>query len=244
MFESLALEDPRNTRRRWTTAASFVLEALAVGVLILAPLGYTEAISLRIDKQLVAPAGHVTSLETKAQPQPRPNNNKPQTEFSDNKLIFIGIPKNTKRIVDTIRGERDENPGPFVPYATGPQGKDSAIDRLLASNKTGPVGPSTTNATHTSTLRISRLDPGLLIKQVQPIYPRPAQAARIEGTVLLAAVIDTQGRITQLHALSGHPFLIKSAIDAVQQWRYKPYILNGQAVEVETQVSVVFTLQR
>jgi protein TonB len=84
----------------------------------------------------------------------------------------------------------------------------------------------------------------MLIKQVQPTYPRPAVAARIEGTVLLAAVVDMQGRITQLHALSGHPLLVPAAIEAVKQWRYRPYILNGNPVEVETQVSVIFTLQQ
>lgn len=129
-----------------------------------------------------------------------------------------------------------------MPYAISEPGKGSAIDQLLASNrKPDVVGPSVESHRR---VPISRLDPGMLIKQVQPIYPRPAQAARIEGTVLLAAVIDTQGRITQLRALSGHPFLIPAAISAVQEWRYRPYILNGQAVEVETQVSVIFTLQK
>jgi protein TonB len=242
MFESLALEDPRNTRRRWTTAASFVLEALAVGVLILAPLGYTEAISLRIDKQLVAPAGHRTDLETHATPDRPAAPSKPQTQIRDGVLVFTGIPKNTKRFVDKFSEIDPPETGTSVPFGIGETGKGSPIDQLIASNhKPEITGPSIETRRR---VPVSRLDPGLLIKQVQPIYPHMAVISHTEGTVLLAAVIDTQGRITQLRALSGHPFLIKAAIDAVQQWRYKPYILNGQAVEVETQVSVVFTLQR
>jgi protein TonB len=242
MFESLALEDPRNTRRRWTTAASFALEALAVGVLILAPLGYTEAISLRIDKPLVVPAGRATNIETHARPDKAPAPNKPQTEFTEGKLIFKGIPEKVKPYADRFTDVGSTDPGPYVPGSTGlPQG-DPTLNRLLASNNK-PVVDAPPEITH-HRVPISRLDPGMLIKQVQPIYPKLAVMTHIEGTVLLAAVIDTQGRITQLRALNGHPLLIPAAIDAVQQWRYRPYLLNGVATEVETQVSVVFTLQR
>jgi protein TonB len=243
MFESLALEDPRNTRRRWTTAASFALEALAVGVLILAPLGYTEAISLRVDKPLVVPQGR-TNIETQT-PPPKPNPaTKPTTEFVGSHLMMPQrIPAITHPIDD---GNRLPNvgtdfTGPFVVGSTGPQG-DSTLNQLLASNNK-PIVERAATISH-GPLSISHLDPGMLIKQVQPIYPKIAVISHTEGTVLLAAVIDTQGRITQLRALHGHPLLIPAALDAVQLWRYKPYILNGTAVEVETQVSVVFTLQR
>jgi protein TonB len=241
MFESLALEDPRNTRRRWTTAASFVLEALAVGVLILAPLGYTEAISLRVDKPLVVPQGRTTNIETHARPD-RPANLKPQTEFTGKTLIFRGTPEKIKTLNEKYADARPENPGPYVPGATGPSQGDPTLNILLSANNK-PIVERATTISH-GPISISHLDPGMLIKQVQPIYPKIALISHTEGTVLLAAVIDTQGRITQLRALRGHPLLIPAALDAVQQWRYKPYILNGAAVEVETQVSVVFTLQR
>ena len=83
---------------------------------------------------------------------------------------------------------------------------------------------------------------GMLIRKVQPIYPPLAKAARIQGPVVLAAVISKAGTIDNLHALSGHPMLIPAAIDAVSQWRYRPYILNGEPVEVETQITVNFNL--
>jgi protein TonB len=83
---------------------------------------------------------------------------------------------------------------------------------------------------------------GLLIRKVQPIYPPLARQARIQGTVLLQAEISKDGTIENLHLISGHPMLAPAAIEAVKQWRYKPYILNGEPVEVETQITVNFTL--
>jgi protein TonB len=83
---------------------------------------------------------------------------------------------------------------------------------------------------------------GLLIRKVQPNYPPLAKQARIQGAVVLQAVIGKDGTIQNLHAVSGHPMLMQSAIDAVRQWKYKPYFLNGEPVEVDTQVTVNFTL--
>jgi len=83
---------------------------------------------------------------------------------------------------------------------------------------------------------------GLLIKKVQPNYPPLARQARIQGTVLLQAEISKDGAIENLRLISGHPMLAPAAIEAVKQWRYKPYMLNGEPVAVETQVQVNFTL--
>ncbi|MCB9385228.1 MAG: TonB family protein [Bryobacterales bacterium] len=81
-----------------------------------------------------------------------------------------------------------------------------------------------------------------LLRQVQPQYPPLARQARIQGTVKLTAVIDKDGSIQQLEVINGHPLLIPAAMQAVKQWRYKPTLLNGQAVEVVTQIDVNFTL--
>jgi protein TonB len=83
---------------------------------------------------------------------------------------------------------------------------------------------------------------GLLIKRVQPNYPPLARQARIQGTVVLQAQISKTGDIENLQLISGHPMLAPAAIEAVKQWKYKPYLLNGEPVEVETQVQVNFTL--
>jgi protein TonB len=83
---------------------------------------------------------------------------------------------------------------------------------------------------------------GSLIRRVQPLYPPLARSARIQGPVVLAATINTDGTMKNLKLLSGHPMLVPAAIEAVSQWRYRPYVLNGEAIEVETQITVNFIL--
>jgi len=83
---------------------------------------------------------------------------------------------------------------------------------------------------------------GSLIRRIQPIYPPIARTGHIQGPVVLAAVIGKDGTIENLRLMSGHPMLVPAAIAAVSQWRYRPYILNGEAIEVETQITVNFIL--
>ena len=82
----------------------------------------------------------------------------------------------------------------------------------------------------------------MLVHQVKPLYPMIAMQARIQGTVVLQAVIGKDGTVQDLHLISGHPMLAPAAIEAVRQWRYRPYLLNGDPVEVDTQINVNFTL--
>jgi protein TonB len=94
-------------------------------------------------------------------------------------------------------------------------------------------------------MRISTLvEEGLLIHKTRPVYPRIAIAAHTQGTVVLAATISKAGNIENLRVLSGPPMLQQSALDAVSTWRYRPYLLDGQPVEVETTVNVIFTFDR
>ncbi len=83
---------------------------------------------------------------------------------------------------------------------------------------------------------------GLIVKKVQPKYPEKARQNWIQGTVVLHGLISKEGDIIELTAVSGDPLLVKSAIKAVKQWKYKPYLLNGRAVEVDTQILVNFAL--
>jgi len=83
---------------------------------------------------------------------------------------------------------------------------------------------------------------GNLIRRVDPTYPPLARSVRIQGSVVLTAVISKAGTIKNLRVLSGHPMLVPAAIDAVSQWLYRPYILNSEPVEVETQITVNFKL--
>jgi periplasmic protein TonB len=85
---------------------------------------------------------------------------------------------------------------------------------------------------------------GNLVHRVEPNYPAMAKQAGIEGTVVIKAIIGHAGAIEQEQIVSSHPLLVRAALDAVRQWKYRPYRLDGEAVEVETQVTVKFVLNR
>ena len=85
---------------------------------------------------------------------------------------------------------------------------------------------------------------GLLIKKVQPSYPPSAIRMKVEGSVQLLATIGKTGNITSVKVMSGEPVLAQAAIDAVKQWKYKPYYLNGDPVEIQTQVTINFKLPK
>jgi len=81
-----------------------------------------------------------------------------------------------------------------------------------------------------------------LVNRVQPVYPPLARQTRISGTVKLHAIIGKDGSVQQLQVVSGHPLLVQAALDAVKQWRYQPTLLNGEPVEVDTEIDVIFSL--
>lgn len=81
---------------------------------------------------------------------------------------------------------------------------------------------------------------GNLVNKVEPQYPQMAKIAHVQGYVVLQSLISKQGTVENLRAISGHPILLQAAMDAVRQWRYRPYILNGQPVEVESTITVRF----
>jgi TonB family protein len=141
----------------------------------------------------------------------------------------------------------EENPGR---HATGlvarAGGENSAAPQVdvqsLANAKpqTSAGGPQTPRPMR---VRVSQgVMQGMVISKVPPIYPPDAKAARIQGSVVIAATIGKDGNIQSQQLISGHPMLAPAAMDAVKQWKYRPYLLNGQAVEVDTQMTVNFTL--
>jgi protein TonB len=91
-------------------------------------------------------------------------------------------------------------------------------------------------------LRVSQMAEGSLAYRVQPTYPSPARAARIQGEVRMRAIISKTGAIENLTVLSGPAMLATAAVEAVRRWRYRPYMLNGEPIEVETEITVNFLL--
>jgi protein TonB len=84
----------------------------------------------------------------------------------------------------------------------------------------------------------------LIVKKVSPQYPEAAKKAHIQGQVILRAIISKDGDVENLQIISGHPQLVPPSIDAVKQWKYRPYLQQGKPVEVETEIDVNFTLAK
>jgi TonB family protein len=152
--------------------------------------------------------------------------------------LIAGSPEELEKSAGSLRGisfqEDRQNPKCVAgeDNATAPAG---VISGIISA---GPV-----HLQPGSRIRVSQgVMRALLITKVQPKYPDLARVARIQGTVVLKAWIDTNGDIEDLALLSGHPMLVAAATDAVKQWKYKPYILNGQPAKVETSISVDFQL--
>jgi protein TonB len=94
-------------------------------------------------------------------------------------------------------------------------------------------------------VRISEMvSVSLIARKVQPVYPDEARRNGVQGKVVMRAEINSSGDVTELAVISGDPLLVSAALEAVRQWKYKPYLLNGQPVDVETQVTVAFQLSR
>ena len=151
-----------------------------------------------------------------------------------------------RTIPTQIRDIQEESGPPQValsgPYVFGGTGEGSPEGILHSVGKPSSVLPAAPPPASVHPPRVSHMMEGNLIRRVQPAYPPLARSARIQGQVVLAAIISKEGTIENLRILTGHPMLVHAAVEAVSQWRYRPYILNSEPVEVETQITVNFSL--
>jgi len=116
---------------------------------------------------------------------------------------------------------------------------------LMAASQSAPEATPPAETQLPKRVRVSQgVAQGLLIKKVNPKYPDKARNKRVQGTVVLHAVISPSGDISELEVLSGDKLLVPSALEAVKQWKYRPYLLQGHPVEVETQITVKYTLSQ
>ncbi|HKW24390.1 MAG TPA: TonB family protein [Terriglobales bacterium] len=225
-----------------TTTISFVLQIALVGILVLIPLLYTEALpKQQLMTFLVAPPP--------PPPPPPPPAAVPQRVVKVVQTDIINgelrTPTKIPKKVEMIKEE--EAPPPVMSAAGVVGGVPGGVPGGQMGGVIGGIISSTPVAVPKvatpQRVRVSQgVSQGLLIHRVQPMYPPLARQARIQGTVVLQAEISKDGTIENLRLMSGHPMLAPSAIEAVKQWRYKPYFLNGEPVAVETQITVNFTL--
>ncbi len=249
MFEQTFVEGNVKTKTPFTVMGSFIFQCFLVGVAILIPLIYTDTL----------PAGQLTSFLV-APPPPPPPPPPPEAapvqkavrvaprQFDAGRLMAPkSIPKNIAMITE------DELPPPTP--ATGVVGGiaggfgGGTIGGIIGSVPVAAPPPPPEVKAAPKPVVPQRIPVGgnvqqaKLINQPKPAYPPLARQARIQGTVRFTAIIGVDGRIQNLTLVSGHPLLVPAAQAAVKQWVYQPTLLNGEPVEVVTQIDVNFTLQ-
>lgn len=248
MFSDSLLEfGVQRKRRAFATTTSFIVNSLVIGLMVITPLLFTESLPK---------AQLLTFLVAPSPPPPPP----PPAAAAVQKVIRqiqtdvlnTGQLRTPSRIPQKIQMiHEDEAPPPMASSGGVVGGVPGGIPGGQLGGVIGGIVSATSNlaavpklaVTTPQRVRISQgVTKGLLIHRVEPTYPILAKAARVQGEVLLRAIIDTNGNIKDLQLVSGHPMLVPAAIQAVEQWRYKPYLLNGQPVEVETTITVIFAL--
>ena len=247
MFSQSLLEfGVQRKRHAFATTSSFFLNCLALGVLVIVPMWFTEELpKAQLLTMLVAPP---------PPPPPPPAAAEVQRVVHQiqTDMMSTGQLRTPSRIPQKVQMVKEDEAPPPLQASGGvvggvpggiPGGQlggviggiVSATSNLASVPKFAPVTPQR--------VRISQgVTKGLLVHRVEPPYPPLAKAARIQGEVQLKAVISRTGQIEDLQLISGHPMLVPAALAAVKQWLYKPYLLNGQPVEVETTITVIFAL--
>jgi protein TonB len=249
LFQDVLLESSGGQRKRrtWATLLSFLLEFVLLGFLVLIPLWFTDV----LPKQQL-----LTFLEAPPPPPPPPPAAPAPTAVRVVKVtsdMANGQLRTPARIPTKVQLIKEDDAPPPAAISGGvvggvpggvPGGQlGGVIGGIISSTPSAAAVPNLTKPTP-QRVRVSQgVSKGLLISRIEPTYPPVARAARIQGVVVLAAIIDKKGNIQNLQVVSGHPMLAPAAIEAVKQWRYKPFLLNGQPLEVETAVTVTFQLR-
>ena len=139
---------------------------------------------------------------------------------------------------------KDEPPGPTDPGIEIPGATQGSADglRIFDTRRQPDAPPDTTQGK--KRLVVGHIDPAMLMRRVEPVFPAILKQLHRSGKVELHALIATDGTIQSLQVVSGDPLCVQSALDAVRQWRYRPTLLNGQPVEVDTFITVIYTTQQ
>jgi periplasmic protein TonB len=248
VFEDSLIESTKRikTNRGKATVVSFIIQIAIVSFLVLIPLIFVEALPT---KQLVTeltappppppppPPPAASAAVAKAQPVVK-------EQLNPNELHTpTKIPKQIVKTQEMASAAAPSNAPPAMGGVVG------GVPGGVAGGQVGGVlggvlnSPVAVPKVELKRVRVSQgVSQGLLTHKVEPQYPPLAKQVHIQGRVVLHAVIGKDGSVKGLQVVSGHPMLTASAINAVKQWKYKPYMLNGQPVEIDTTITVNFTL--
>ncbi|MBZ5702416.1 MAG: energy transducer TonB [Acidobacteriia bacterium] len=243
MFEDLVEcgATAKKTNKKWTVIVSMIFQLAVLAILILIPLIYTEALPKTMMATLLVapppppppPPPPAAAAIVKVRPV--------QHLMQAGKLVQPkAIPKDIKIIKEEEMPDMGAGVSGGVPGGV-PGGQMGGVIGGVIGGAGGPPPPKPVQQ------RIRQggnVTAAMILNRVQPLYPPLARQTRIQGTVKLHAIIAKDGSVQQLEVIAGHPLLVQAALDAVRQWRYKPTLLNGEPVEVDTTVDVIFSLNQ
>jgi protein TonB len=244
--DSLLHYEGQKGRQTWATLASVFLQCSLVGVMLLLPLYFTQEL----------PKSQLLTFLVAPPPPPPPPPAAEQvariTKQIQTDMISGGQLRTPTRIPQKVQMIKEEDAP--LPMAGGGGVVGGVPGGIPGGQLGGVIGGIVSSSANVAVVpkfqpvvpqrvRISQgVTAGMLIHKTQPSYPILARSARIQGTVILKAIIDKDGNIQDLQLVSGHPLLVPAAIAAVKEWHYKPFLLNGIPTEVETTVDVNFIL--
>jgi protein TonB len=250
MFEQTFVDGVGKTNRTWTVLVTFMAQVMAIGVAILIPMIYFDAL----------PKTQLTAMFTAPPPPPPPP---PPPAAAPVKMVKViprqfdagrlMAPKAIPKDVAMIKEEELPPPSASAGVVGGVPGgvpggtAGGVIGGIIGAvpSAAPPPPPPVEQKKAPTRIRVGgQVQQANLIRQPKPIYPPLAKQARIQGVVRFNAIIGKDGTIQNLQLISGHPLLVPSAEEAVKQWLYKPTLLNGEPVEVATVIDVNFTLSQ
>jgi periplasmic protein TonB len=235
MFSGLDVVDVRHGRR-WTATASFVLQGILVSAAFVLPLLKPAILPDGLMRHRIAlpiAFGDPHFRETQEHVQQRGGAAPVAPIVVQHPFMF---PTGHKALDP---GSPAQIPEPAIGIGEATR---EGITTILSGS--GNYPPPVHHSEPSAKPPVSVMMEGNLIHRVEPPYPPIARQIRLQGTVVLRAMIGSDGCIERIQVISGHPILVQAARDAVSQWRYRPYFLNGMAIPVETEVTVKFNLDQ
>lgn len=254
MFEQTFVEGQGKTNKSWTVMVSFILQCVMIGVMVLIPLIYTDTLpKATLTSFLVAPPPPPPPPPPPAAAAPVKVVKVAPRQFDAGRLMAPkAIPKEIAMIKEEELPVAAASGGVVggVPGGVPGGSPGGVIGGIIGSVPTAappPPPPPVKEVKQAAPQRIrvgGNVQAANLIRKITPQYPPLAKQARVQGTVKFQAIIGKDGTIQNLQLISGHPLLVPAATDAVKQWMYRPTLLNGEPVEVVTQIDVNFTLSQ
>jgi len=253
MFEQTFVEGTGKTNKSWTVMVSFIGQIVLIAVAVVLPLIYTEVLpATTLQSFLVAPPPPPPPPPPPAAAPPVKVVKVIPRQFDAGKLM---APKSVPKEIAVIKEDELPPPSSGVTGVVGGVGSGVAGGTVggvlggiiggIPSAAPPPPPPPPVKVAAPQRIKVGgNVQSAMIIRKTPPVYPQLAKSARVSGVVHLAAIIAKDGTIQELHSLGGPALLIQAAMDAVKTWVYRPTMLNGEPVQVETTIDVNFTLNQ